>query len=163
MTTPEGHYPGIALDREGHAVDTLTSNIGHLLGTGILSSSEEAEIVRLLVGTTMDSGFGVRTMSTEASGYWPLAYHGGAVWTHDTAIVAHGMARSGHADAARRIVGGLLAAAEAFGFRMPELHAGFARGRAPGERPAPVPYPASCRPQAWAAAAAITCREILRG
>ena len=50
VETPEGRYPAIALDREGRAVDTLTSNAGHLLGTGILSPDEEARVGALLVG-----------------------------------------------------------------------------------------------------------------
>jgi glycogen debranching enzyme len=162
VTTPEGRYPAIALDRDGRAVDTLTSNIGHLLGTGILDPDDEAHIAGLLTGPTMLSGFGVRTMSTEAAGYWPLSYHGGAVWTHDSAIVAHGMARAGRNEEARLVVDGLLAAAEAFDYRMPELHSGDRRGTGTGARPRPVAYPAACRPQAWAATAAITCLQIAR-
>jgi glycogen debranching enzyme len=46
---------------------------------------------------------------------------------------------------------GLLRAAAAFDYRMPELHSGD-----PADAfPAPVPYPAACRPQAWSAAAAV--------
>ena len=105
-------------------MDTLTSNIGHLLGTGILEPSEEAAVAALLTGPTMLSGFGVRTMSTEAAGYWPLSYHGGSVWTHDSAIIARGMALAGLYDDADLVVDGLLAAAEGFGFRVPELHSG---------------------------------------
>ena len=63
-------------------------------------------------------------MSTEAAGYWPLSYHGGSVWTHDSAIIARGMARAGLHDAADLVVDGLLAAAEGFAFRVPELHSG---------------------------------------
>jgi hypothetical protein len=162
VTTPEGRYPAIALDRDGRAVDTLTSNIGHLLGTGILDADDEAHIAGLLVGPTMSSGFGVRTMSTQAAGYWPLSYHGGAVWTHDSAIVAHGMARAGRPEEAQLVVDGLLAAAEAFGYRMPELHSGDEHATGMSGRPRPVPYPAACRPQAWAATAAITCLQIAR-
>lgn len=159
VTTEEGTYPAIALDRDGRGVDTLTSNIGHLLGTGILDPAQEAEVAGLLTGPTMSSGFGLRTMSTRAAGYWPLSYHGGSVWAHDTAIVAHGMARAGLRDDARVLVEGLLAAADAFGYRMPELHAGD-----PAElTPAPAPYPAACRPQAWSAAAAVACLAIARG
>lgn len=159
VETPEGRYPAIALDRDGQAVDTLTSNIGHLLGTGIVDAADEAAIARLLVGESMSSGYGVRTMSSGAAGFWPLSYHGGAVWAHDSAIIAHGMARAGLREEAAVVVEGLLHAAEGFGFRMPELHAGFSRA----ERDRPVPYPAACRPQAWSATAAITCLQIARG
>jgi len=159
VQTPEGRYPGIALDRDGRPVDTLTSNIGHLLGTGILSPAEEKSVSELLTHPSMSSGFGVRTMSTAAAGYWPLSYHGGSVWVHDSAIIAHGMARAGRAADARSVVAGLLAAAEVFSFRMPELHA----GDAATTTTAPAPYPAACRPQAWSAAAAIVCLQIEAG
>ncbi|MFT3796932.1 glycogen debranching N-terminal domain-containing protein [Microbacterium sp.] len=158
VTTPEGRYPAVALDRDGHAVDTLTTNAGHLLGTGLLDPDEEAGVATLLTGPTMSSGFGLRTLSADAAGFWPLSYHGGSVWAHDTAIVARGMARAGLDAPARQVVDGLLAAAEAFAYRMPELHA----GDAAADVPRPAPYPAACRPQAWSAAAAVTAWDILR-
>lgn len=158
VTTVEGTYPAIALDRDGRPVDTLTSNIGHLLGTGLLDADEEQGVSALLAGPSMNSGYGVRTMSTGAAGYWSLGYHNGAVWAHDSAIVAHGMARAGCHDDAASVVSGLLAAAECFDYRMPELYAGDARA----DRPRPVPYPAACRPQAWSATAAVVCREVGR-
>nr|BFF12211.1 hypothetical protein GCM10025699_35140 [Microbacterium flavescens] len=157
VQTPEGRYPAIALDRHKQPVDTLTSNIGHLLGTGILDADEERAVAELLLGGSMSSGFGIRTMSTGARGYWPLSYHGGSVWVHDTAIVARGLHRAGLDDAARVVAEGLLAAAEGFGYRVPELHA----GDPATETSVPTPYPAACRPQAWSAAAAVVCLEIL--
>ncbi|WP_455133221.1 hypothetical protein [Microbacterium aurum] len=56
------------------------------------------------------------------------------------------------------VVAGMLAAAEAFDYRVPELHA----GHAATDLPRPAPYPAACRPQAWSAAAAVTAWDILR-
>jgi glycogen debranching enzyme len=158
ITTPEGRYPAVALDRDKKPVDTLTSNIGHLLGTGILDPQDERVIADLLLGSSMSSGYGIRTMSTDAAGYWPLSYHGGSVWTHDTAICAHGMRRAGLTDAARRVVDGMLDAAEGFAYRLPELHSGDPRSATSR----PTPYPAACRPQAWSAAAAVTALTILR-
>jgi glycogen debranching enzyme len=73
------------------------------------------------------------------------------VWTHDTAIVAAGLARTGFAAEATTLIDGLLTAAETFGYRLPELHAGDARAALSR----PMPYPAACRPQAWSAAAAV--------
>ncbi|GAA3650425.1 glycogen debranching N-terminal domain-containing protein [Microbacterium marinilacus] len=151
VDTPEGRYPAVALDRDKRAVDTLTSNIGHLLGTGILDAEDERRVAALLLGPGLASGFGVRTMSTGARAYWPLSYHGGSVWTHDTAIAVHGMMRAGLPDAAREAASGMLAAAEGFGYRVPELHG----GDGASETAVPTPYPAACRPQAWSAAAAV--------
>ena len=157
VTTPEGRYPAIALDAHGAPVDTLTSNIGHLIGTGILDPEEEQACAALLTAPSMSSGYGIRTMSTEAAGYWPLSYHGGSVWAHDTAIAVHGMMRAGLDTDARMVAEQLLDLAEGFEYRVPELHAGDAL--VPGG--APLPYPAACRPQAWSAAAAVVVAQAL--
>jgi glycogen debranching enzyme len=154
-----GPYPAIALDADKQRVDTLTSNAGHLLGTGILSADESTVVARRLGSAEMDSGFGLRTLATSSGGYWPLSYHGGSVWAHDTAIVVSGLARSGHTEDAAALIEGLLAAAAAFDFRLPELYGGDARSATPR----PVPYPAACRPQAWSAAAAVALLSAIVG
>jgi glycogen debranching enzyme len=103
------------------------------------------------VSPALSSGYGLRTMSTDSAGYWPLSYHGGSVWAHDTAIVIRGLTAAGRDAEAAVLTDGLLAAAASFDYRMPELHSGDAAtafSRA-------VPYPAACRPQAWSAAAAV--------
>ncbi|WP_354574672.1 glycogen debranching N-terminal domain-containing protein [Frigoribacterium sp. UYMn621] len=149
---PAGAYPAIALDSSKRPVDTVTSNIGHLLGTGLLDSHQAALVARRLVSPHLNSGYGLRTMSTDSEGYWPLSYHGGSVWTHDTAIAIAGLARDGFTAEASSLAAGLLAAASGFDYRMPELHS----GDAASEFAAPVPYPAACRPQAWSAAASVS-------
>jgi hypothetical protein len=158
VSDPAGDYPAIALDVHKRPVDTVTSNMGHLLGTGLLHPDEAALVARRLVSPELASGFGLRTMSTDSAGYWPLSYHGGSVWTHDTAIAIAGLAADGFAAEAAELSEGLLRAAVAFDCRMPELHSGDALA----DGPAPAPYPAACRPQAWSAAAAITVLTTLR-
>ncbi|GAA5193879.1 glycogen debranching N-terminal domain-containing protein [Rugosimonospora acidiphila] len=148
---PDGPYPALALDGGGRPVDVLTSNIGHLLGTGLLTGDESARVAARLTAPELAGGFGLRTLSAREPGFHPLSYHCGSIWAHDTAIVIDGLARAGFGAAAAGLAGGLLAAAEAFDYRLPELYGGDDRadfGR-------PVPYPASCRPQAWSAAAAV--------
>lgn len=152
-------YPALALDADKRPADSLTSNIGHLLGTGLLSPAEEAVVAARVTATDMDSGFGLRTMSDRDGGYNPLSYHCGSVWSHDTAIVIRGLFRSGHARLAAPLADGLLAAAAAFGWRLPELYSGEARSRSPWA----TPYPAACRPQAWSAAASGALVQALLG
>ncbi|ROQ39887.1 amylo-alpha-1,6-glucosidase [Frondihabitans sp. PhB188] len=159
ISDPDGDYLAIALDADKRPVDTVTSNLGHVLGTGLLDPAQAALVARRLVSPEMSSGFGLRTMSTGSAGYWPLSYHGGSVWTHDTAIAISGLARDGFTAEAASLAEGLLAAAPAFDFRMPELHS----GDSAREIPRPVPYPAACRPQAWSAAAAVTVWSALGG
>ncbi|MCW2879016.1 MAG: hypothetical protein JWQ95_3116 [Sphaerisporangium sp.] len=148
---PHGRHPALALDRDKRPVDSLTSNIGHLLGTGLLSAEESATVAALLASPAMAAGFGLRTMSSEDGGFSPLSYHCGSIWAHDTAIVVAGLARAGFGTEAALLADGLLAAGETFGYRLPELFAGDDRGAVVR----PVPYPAACRPQAWSAAAAV--------
>ncbi|MGC4746317.1 glycogen debranching N-terminal domain-containing protein [Micromonospora sp. DT201] len=154
-----GPQPALALDRDKRPVDSLTSNIGHLLGTGLLSRDEEAQVAKLLTTDTLAGGFGLRTMSTDDAGFSPLSYHCGSIWTHDTAIVLAGLARAGHRDAALGLAEGLLTAAEAFDYRLPELYGGDDRTLVNR----PVPYPAACRPQAWAAAGAVLLLQAATG
>ncbi len=155
----DGAHLAIALDSAKNPVDTVTSNIGHVLGTGILDQRQAALVAARLVAPSLNSGYGLRTMSTDSAGYWPLSYHGGSVWTHDTAIAIAGLAREGFRNEADELTRGLLAAASGFDYRMPELHSGdsateFAR---------PVPYAAACRPQAWSAASAISVLASVLG
>ncbi|ROP26680.1 glycogen debranching N-terminal domain-containing protein [Pseudokineococcus lusitanus] len=146
-----GRFPAIALDAAKRPVDTMTSNAGHLLGTGLLTRDEEADVARRLAGPDMDCGRGLRTLSSRSGGFSPLSYHGGSVWAHDTAVVVAGLARTGHHATATSLAGGLLRATAEFADRLPELHG----GDTAAEVPAPVPYPAACRPQAWSAASAV--------
>ncbi len=145
---PAGPRLAMALDGAGHPVDGVGSNMGHALGTGLLSAEESARVAAALGAPDMLGPLGIRTLSADNPAYNPLGYHTGSVWTHDTAICAHGLARSGHPTQAGRAVAALVDVAAASGYRWPELY-----GAEPvGGRPAP--YPASCRPQAWAAASA---------
>ena len=154
-------FPALALDGEKHQVDSLTSNIGHLLGTGLLNAEESALVAELLSGSAsgLSSGFGLRTMSSDEAGFSALSYHCGSVWAHDTAIAIHGLTRSGHGAASFALIEGLLAAGVVFDYRLPELFSG--DSRAEGNRP--MPYPAACRPQAWAAAAIGPIIQALAG
>ena len=92
VSGPLGAYPALALDGDGRPVDSLTSNIGHLLGTGLLSPVEETTVARLLAAPALSGGYGLRTMSTLDAAYDPLSYHCGSIWPHDTAIALLGLA-----------------------------------------------------------------------
>jgi glycogen debranching enzyme len=107
---------------------------------------------------TMRSGFGIRTLSTDNGGYWPLGYHVGSIWTHDNGVILAGMVREGFISEARVLATELLRAAIAYSYRLPELYAGYGAD----ESPAPLPFPAACHPQAWAAATAAVIEAVLR-
>jgi glycogen debranching enzyme len=144
-------YPAIALDGAKDPVAGRTSNMGHLLGTGLLDADEEQTVADVLAGADLDSGLGLRTLSTAMTRFNPLGYHTGSVWPHDTAMAVQGLYATGHAAVATSYAQGLIRAAESFGYRLPELYG----GRGTTHESTPTPYLLSCRPQAWAAASAI--------
>jgi glycogen debranching enzyme len=149
----------LALDGDKRPVDSMTSNVGHLLWSGIMDERRAPAVVRRLLRRDMFSGWGIRSMSSDDAGYNPLEYHCGTVWPHDTAIVAEGMRRYGFREEAGRVCEALLRAAEAFGYQLPEVFAGFAKDGAN----APVEYPNALKPQAWAAGAPLLAVRTLLG
>ena len=140
----------LALQRDDVPAAVVTSNPGHLLWTGLAGSDRAARTVARLLADDMASGWGIRTLSSDARAYNPIGYHLGTVWPHDNAIIATGFRRYGHDDAALRVFEGLVEAAMDFdGYRLPEAFAGFGRETLQ----IPVRYPVACHPQAWAAGA----------
>jgi len=157
-STSRRHYV-LALDGDKQQVDSMTSNVGHLLWSGIMDERRAGAMVRRLLRDDMFSGWGIRSMSSEDAGYNPLEYHTGTVWPHDTAIVAEGMRRYGYRDEATKLCEALLEAAEAFSNQLPEVFAGFERD----ESGVPVEYPDALKPQSWAAAAPLLAVRTLLG
>jgi glycogen debranching enzyme len=152
---PERQAFAMALDGCKRQVDAVASNMGHCLWTGIVDSDKAAAVAAHLVGPSLNSGFGVRTLATDMNAYNPMSYHNGSVWPHDTAIAIAGLANYGFVEETQQMALGLLDASDYFGGRLPELFCGFSRA----DFPRPVPYPTSCSPQSWAAASS---RLVLR-
>jgi glycogen debranching enzyme len=152
------HY-ALALDRGKQQVDSMTSNTGHLLWSGIVEDRRAGGVVRRLLRPDMFTGWGIRSLSAADAGYNPLMYHNGTVWPHDTAICAAGMRRYGFDDEAAVVCTAVLDAAERFTHQLPEVFAGFARDRSE----VPVEYPGALKPQAWAAGAPLLALRTLLG
>ena len=155
----EGYY-ALALDGRKRQVDSIASNAGHCLWSGIADEDKAPKVVERLMAPDMSSGWGIRTLSTEMSRYNPLSYHNGSVWPHDTSLIAAGMARYGYASEARELVYQLFEAVQTFpNYRPPELFAGYPRR----EHSRPMPYPGANTPQAWASGAVIYMVETILG
>jgi glycogen debranching enzyme len=152
-------FYALALDGEKKPVPTLTSNVGHLLWSGIVADDRVESIVDHLADERMFSGWGIRTMADGQPAYNPIEYHNGTVWPHDTALIAAGLHRYGRRKDANRLIVALMEAASHFAYRLPEAFAGYARS----ETRLPVPYPTACSPQAWAAAAPLLLMRLMLG
>jgi glycogen debranching enzyme len=154
----QGTY-ALGLDADKRPIDAVASNAGHCLWTGIAEPLKAAAVAQRLLAPDMFSGWGIRTLAATMSAYNPVSYHNGSVWPHDNALCAAGLARYGHLDAAHRVIEAQLAVAAGGGGHLPELFAGFDRTVIP----VPAAYPASCAPQAWAAASPLLWLRILLG
>jgi glycogen debranching enzyme len=144
---PDRGYYAVALDGKKRQVDACASNMGHCLWLGIVDDDKAPLLVERLMSPEMFSGWGVRTLASDMGAYNPASYHNGSVWPHDNAIIVAGLVRYGFVAEAQRIATALMEAAEYSGGRLPELFCGFSRD----QFAEPVPYPAACSPQAWAA------------
>jgi glycogen debranching enzyme len=154
-----GGFYVLALDRDKKQVDSLCSNIGHLLWSGIVPPDRVDAVVDRLMGPDLWSGWGVRTMSAADGGFNPLSYHNGTVWPHDNSLIAWGLARYSRWPEAHRIIRRMLNAAGHFDYQLPEVFAGLPRA----ETPFPIAYPTAARPQAWAAGTPVLLLQILLG
>jgi glycogen debranching enzyme len=144
-----GGYYVVGLDGDKRPIDSMTSNMGHLLWSGIVPEDRAPRVVRQLMSPDLFSGWGIRTLSRRDAGFNPIGYHTGTVWPHDNALIALGLARYGFREEANRVALCLLEASSFTEFRLPEVFAGFDRSVARF----PVPYPTASSPQAWATGA----------
>jgi glycogen debranching enzyme len=146
---PERGCHALALDGDKRQVNSMTSNIGHLLWSGLADRHQAQATAERLLDEPLYSGWGVRTLGARETGYNPLGYHTGTVWPHDNSLIAAGLARYGHRDAATKIAGSILSAAPHFEHRLPEVFAGYPATLTT----VPVAFPTASRPQAWSAGA----------
>nr|WP_238695537.1 amylo-alpha-1,6-glucosidase [Ornithinimicrobium flavum] len=150
-------YLAMALDADGRQVDGVGSNIGHVLASRMLTEEECDLVVGRLTRPDIVREFGIATLSADNPAYNPAGYHTGSVWTHDTAIALHGLRLRGYRAEADLLLQAMARLSSAVHHRFPELVAGDPVGGRP------VPYPASCRPQAWSAASAAAMVTALVG
>jgi hypothetical protein len=149
----------MALDGQKRPLMVSASNVGHCLWTGILDGDVAEAAARRLGQPDMAATWGLRTLAATEVAYNPLGNHVGSIWPLDTALGVAGLVRAGHFKTARHLVDGLLAAAESFEWRLPELLGGMSSD----EIAQPVPYPVACSPQAWSAATPLLLlRAMLR-
>jgi glycogen debranching enzyme len=156
---PDRQFFALAIDGDGRTVDALTSNIGHLLWSGIVDHDKSAPCVQHLMSDKLFSGWGIRTMAEGEGGYNPIGYHVGTVWPFDNSLIAMGLRRYGYRVEAARVARGILDAAPYFEDRLPEAFGGYTRE----STQYPVEYPTACSPQAWSTGAPLLFLRTLLG
>ncbi|GAA1814159.1 glycogen debranching N-terminal domain-containing protein [Luedemannella flava] len=156
---PDLQYYALALDADGGQVDSLTSNIGHLLWSGIVDKPKAKAVAKHLMSDRLFTGWGIRTMATGEHRYNPIGYHVGTVWPFDCSFIAWGLRRYGFVEEAARIANGILDAAVFFEGRLPEAFGGYERELTRY----PVQFPTACSPQAWSTGAPLLFLRTMLG
>lgn len=150
----------LALDGEKRPCAVRSSNAGHTLMSGIASAEHAVMVAAEMMGSTMSSGWGIRTLGASEARYNPMSYHNGSVWPHDNAMIGLGFAHYGLRREAARLFESLFGASIYIEMRrLPELFCGFPRRHGQG----PTAYPVACSPQAWAAATPIALLSACLG
>jgi glycogen debranching enzyme len=144
---PLGFY-AYGLDPAKRPIETVASNVGHCLWSGLVRPDRAERVVRRFFEDDLWTGWGIRTLSARNPAYNPFSYHNGSVWPHDNGLIALGFKRYGCAEEAARVARDIFEAASFFSrYRLPELYAGLTRR----DSPFPVQYFGANIPQAWAA------------
>jgi glycogen debranching enzyme len=156
----EAGFYAYGLDGDKKKVMSVASNPGHLLFSGLVPQERAARVVARLLAPDMDSGWGIRTLSSEHPKYNPYSYQNGSVWPHDNAIIAIGFKRYGFHDETNHVARGISGAASYFlSNQLPELYAGVQRGA----NNFPVQYIGANVPQAWAAGSPFALMQAILG
>lgn len=157
---PDKRFFALALDGEKRPLAVYASHAGHALFAGMASKAAAADVAAAVMDDSFFSGWGVRTLAQGEPRHNPLSYHNGAVWPHDNALLAAGLARYGHKDAVVRITEGLFDVTCFTDLhRMPELFSGLTRHH----DEAPTLYPGACNPSALASGSAFLLLQSCLG
>ena len=148
---PNENFIAMALQADGRALTSVTSNGAQALMTGIVDYDKAEKMSKRLMQPDMVSGWGARTLSAYSFAYDPFAYHNGTIWPHDNSLIVKGLSYYGFKSPETGVSLGsqvLRAGGKFPKGRLPELYTGMPRAK--GDREVPV-YPNTCIPQAWAA------------
>ena len=92
---PRREHYALALEPDGTPVEALTSNLGHLLWSGIVDD-DPAAVADHLLGPRLFSRVGGAHVADGQLPYNPVGTHLGAVWPSDNSLIAAGLRRYHH-------------------------------------------------------------------
>lgn len=144
----EGYF-AYALDGEKKQIQEITSNVGHLLLSGIVEEEKLPRLVTRIMQPDMLTKSGIRTLSSKSPFFKPRdpeGYHNGSYWTFDNTLIYLGLVKNGFfkeaefvRDANLYALGELI---HKFGIAEPELYLS-------DKNDEPIPYPSAQKPQGW--------------
>jgi glycogen debranching enzyme len=117
----------LALDGAKRPCRVRSSNMAHLPWCRIVPKDRGRLVMKQLIAEPLFSGWGIRTLAQNEKLYKADVYHRGPCWPFELAIASWSAIALEDRDVVRIIASASLDAAEAFGFRLPELFCGFQR------------------------------------
>lgn len=153
-------YYAMALDGHHRPVDTITSNPAECLWSRLIDDEHLEEMLEVLMGGSMMTSWGIRTMSSKEDAYNPFSYHDGSIWPFENALIASGLKKYWRPADAQAILAALLDASLYFEYRRwPELYCGVSKdvGGVLARQPD------ASRPQAWSAGAIFMFLQTILG
>ena len=85
----------LAIDGQGIKYNSVASNAGHLLFTGLVDRDNKEMIVDRIFQDDMWTPYGIRTHSSQNKDYNPISYQLGSIWPFDNWVIAEGLRASG--------------------------------------------------------------------
>jgi len=156
----EEEFYALALGANKEPSRSITSNPGQCLWTGIIDEDKAAKVAERLFSNDLFSGWGIRTLSSQAARYNPLGYHLGSIWPHDNSLIGMGLKKYGFEDELNELATALYDCCRSFDYyRLPELFCGVPRTA----HNLSVRYPVACHPQAWATGSLLLLLQAILG
>lgn len=87
----ETGYYAMAIDGDGVAEKTISSDPGHVIASGLLSRERERQVVDRLFEDDLMTDYGIRCLSTSSQYFDERAYQRGSVWPHDNFMICRGL------------------------------------------------------------------------
>lgn len=145
----ETGFYAFAIDGDGVAEKTVTSDPGHLLFSGLLNRGEEKQVIDRIFETDLLTDYGIRCMSSKSTYFDEKAYQRGSVWPHDNFLIASGLKNAGYEKLAAEIGKRVSSALEELN-GVPEYFGVSRNGELIPSRKMRI---TPCDPQAWTAGA----------
>ena len=154
-------FIALGIGPDGEQIDSITSNPGHTIATGIIDSHLAKPVADRLVSPEMFTGWGIRTLSSKNPAFNPYSYHRGSVWPVEHGTFALGFMRYGLVEHMQTLCKGMFEVASLFQFcRLPEVFSGHQRD---DDHPFPSVYPRTNWPQAWSSSMLFCMLQALLG
>lgn len=153
-------YFAMALDGHHRPVDSITSNPAECLWSRLIADEHLEPMLEILMGPSMRTAWGIRTMASTEKAYNPFSYHDGSIWPFENALIASGLKKYWRPAAAQQILADLMQASLYFEYRRwPEVYCGVSKdiGGVLARQPD------ASRPQAWSSGAIFMFLQTIMG